>query len=270
VRHVVGGLRLLAAAVGLVALVGNFVYVLGFSTFTSFNYFSYFTQQSNMSNVVVLVGSGVAALRGRSESPLFVSVHALVTTYVIVSGIVYGIIVAESLANGYAIGVPWSSQVLHFWIPSYVLVDWVLAPGRSRISWKVLGVVLVYPVVWGVATIVRGADVGWYPYFFLDPAQVSWPGEFLMYNAIALGTIVGVLTGLIALSHLRPRGPLASTAPPPGRAGQPGRGDQVGRARQPGRGDQAGRAGQGAGVASGESVSAGAVPSGTGSSSRSR
>ena len=214
-RHVVGVLRLVAAAVGLVALVANFVYVLGFSTFTSENYFSYFTQQSNMANVVVLVGSGLAALRGRAESPLFVSVHALVTTYVVVSGIVYGIIVAESLTNGYAIGVPWSSQVLHFWIPSYVLVDWVLAPGRTRISWRVLGVVLGYPVVWGVATIVRGADVGWYPYFFLDPAQVSWPTEFVLYNALALATIVGVLAGLIGLSHLRPRGPMADVAAPP-------------------------------------------------------
>jgi hypothetical protein len=118
-----------------------------------------------------------------------------------------------------------------------------------------------------VATIVRGADVGWYPYFFLDPAQVSWPGEFLMYNAIALGTIVGVLTGLIALSHLRPRGPLAGTAPPPGHADQPG-GGPASRAADP-----TGAAGaQEAGVSSGVVVSPGSVPapSPAGSSSRSR
>ena len=219
-RRFVGLLRLLVAAAALTALVGNFVYVLGFSTFTSVNYFSYFTQQSNTANAVVLVASGVTALRGRSESRLFAAVHALVTTYVIVSGVVYAIIVAESVSNGYPIGVPWSSQVLHFWIPTFVVVDWIAAPGRTRVSWKVLSVVLVYPIVWGVATIVRGAEVGWYPYFFLDPAQVLWPGEYLTYNALALGTIVGVLVGLIALSHLRPRGDVGADGAPPRFGGQ--------------------------------------------------
>ena len=203
-RTVVGVLRLVVAALGAAALASYFVYVLGFSTFSTLNYFAYFTQQSNIANVVVLAVSGVLALRGRPEGRAFAAVHALVTTYVVVSGIVYGVILVESLSNDFAIGVPWSTQVLHFWIPGFLVVDWVLAPGRTRVSWSILSVVLVFPVVWGVATIVRGADVGWYPYFFLDPAQVRWPDEFVMYNAIALGVIVGVMSGLIALSHLRP------------------------------------------------------------------
>jgi len=204
VRRSVGVLRLLAAGVGVVALVGDFVYVLGFSTFSSINYFSYFTQQSNMANVLVLAIAGVLLLRGRVEPGWFAGVHALVSTYVIVSGIVFGIIVAESASHDYRIEVPWSSQLLHFWLPTFVLVDWVLGPDRPRVRWRVVSIVLVFPLIWGVFTIVRGAEVGWYPYFFLDPAQVSWPGEFVLYNGIALGTIVGVLVGLIALSHVRP------------------------------------------------------------------
>jgi len=204
VRTVVGVLRLVVAAVGTAALVSYFFYTLGFSTFSTVNYFAYFTQQSNMANVLVLAVSGALSLRGRPEGRAFAAVHALVTTYVVVSGIVYGIILIESLSNDFAIGVPWSTQVLHFWIPGFLVVDWVLAPGRTRVSWAMLSVVLVFPVVWGIATIVRGADVGWYPYFFLDPAQVRWPDEFVMYNAIALGVIVGVMSALIALSHLRP------------------------------------------------------------------
>lgn len=203
-RRIVGVLRLLAAAVGVVALVADFVYVLGFSTFSSINYFSYFTQQSNMANVVVLAVSGVLMLRRRAEPGWFAGIHALVSTYVIVSGIVFGIIVAESASHNYRIEVPWSSQLLHFYLPVFVLVDWVLGPDRTRVRWRVTSIVLAFPLLWGVFTIVRGAEVGWYPYFFLDPAQVTWPGEFVLYNGIALGTIVGVLVGLIALSHLRP------------------------------------------------------------------
>lgn len=203
-RRTVGLLRLLVAVAGLVALVANFFYTLGFSTFSSANYFAYFTQQSNTANVVVLAVSGVTALRGLPEPRWFAGVHALVSTYVIVSGIVYGVIVAESASHAYTMEVPWSSQVLHWWIPTFVLVDWVLAPGRTRVGWWVLGVVPGYPIVWGIATIVRGAEVGWYPYFFLDPAQVAWPTEYLAYNALALGVILGVVSALVALSRLRP------------------------------------------------------------------
>ncbi|NRD25166.1 Pr6Pr family membrane protein [Frigoribacterium sp. VKM Ac-2836] len=235
-RRFVGVLRLLAAAVGVVALVADFVYVLGFSTFSSINYFSYFTQQSNMANVVVLAVAGVLVLRGRAEPGWFAGVHALVSTYVIVSGIVFGIIVAESAGHNYRIEVPWSSQLLHFVIPTFVLVDWVFGPDRPRVRWRVVSIVLVFPLVWGVFTIVRGADVGWYPYFFLDPAQVTWPGEFLLYNGIALGTIVGVLVALVALSHVRPHararpggGPASPTrAAPPSVGGPGGAGHDVG------------------------------------------
>ncbi|WP_423919369.1 Pr6Pr family membrane protein [Frigoribacterium sp. 2-23] len=214
-RRAVGILRLVAAATGLVALISYFVYVQGFSTFSTANYFAYFTQQSNMANVVVMAVSGVFFLRGRRDPPWFAVLHALVTTYVIVSGIIYGIIVAQSAGHNYTIGVPWSSQVLHFYLSTFVLIDWVLAPGRTRIRWRVLPLVVPFPVVWGIATIVRGADVGWYPYFFLDPAQVMWPGEFAFYNGIAVGTIIGVMAALIGLSHLRPRRDVFTGAVPP-------------------------------------------------------
>lgn len=214
-RRLVGVLRLVAAAAGLSALVSYFVYVLGFSTFSTVNYFSYFTQQSNIANVVVLTVSGVLMLRGVPEPRWFASLHALVTTYVIVSGLVYGIIVAESASHDYTIGVPWSSQVLHFYLSTFVLIDWVLAPGRTRVRWRLVLAALPFPIAWGVFTIWRGARVGWYPYFFLDPAQVRFPDEFALYNGIALGTIVGVTVALVGLSHLRPRDrPAVSGAPP--------------------------------------------------------
>jgi len=215
VRRLVGVLRLLAAAAGSSALVSYFVYVLGFSTFSTVNYFSYFTQQSNIANVVVLTASGILMLRGVPEPRWFASLHALVTTYVIVSGLVYGVIVIESASHNYTIGVPWSSQVLHFYLSTFVLVDWIFAPGRTRVRWSLVLAALPFPVVWGLFTIWRGARVGWYPYFFLDPAQVRWPDEFVLYNGIAIGTIIGVTVALVGLSHLRPRHRPAVTGAPP-------------------------------------------------------
>lgn len=198
-----GTLRLIAAIVAIIALVANFRDVLGFSAFATINYFSYFTQQSTMANVVVLTVSGALTIRGRGDPRWFAAVHAVVTTYVMVSGIVFAVIVTESARHHYSLAFPPSSQVLHFWLSGYVLLDWVFAPGRTPVRWRVLWLVLIYPLVWGWYTLARGREVGWYPYFFLDPAQVS-PSQFHLYNGIVLGIIVGVLAGLVALSHLRP------------------------------------------------------------------
>ncbi|MDO9399010.1 MAG: Pr6Pr family membrane protein, partial [Herbiconiux sp.] len=177
--------RLLLAALGAVALVFDFDYVLGFSTFSTINYFSYFTFQSNRLNVVALGVSGVLLLQNHRVGPFLLGLRALITTYVVVSGIVFGLIVWQSAGHNYRIEVPWSSQVLHFVIPTLVLADWIIGVGRVRLPWRLSAIALAFPVVWGVFTLIRGAEVGWYPYFFLDPDQVT-PFEFVLYTGIAL------------------------------------------------------------------------------------
>ncbi|GAA4681632.1 Pr6Pr family membrane protein [Frondihabitans cladoniiphilus] len=202
-HRIAGLVRLLAAVVGVVALFANFEYVQGFSDFATVNYFSYFTQQSNMVNVGVLLASGLLALVGRRDPPWFAALHALVTTYVVVSGVVFAVIVTQSASHHYSLAFPRSSQVLHFWLAGYVLVDWIVAPGRTPVRWRTLWLVLIYPLVWGWFTLQRGREVRWYPYFFLDPAQVD-DTQFVLYNAIVLAIIVGVLCALVGLSRLRP------------------------------------------------------------------
>jgi hypothetical protein len=204
VRRAFGLLRLAVAALGAIALIFDFDYVLGFSTFSTVNYFSYFTFQSNLANVVVLGASGTLLLMGRRVGRFLVSLRAVVTTYVIVSGIVFGLIVSQAGSHHYRIDVPWSSQVLHFWIPAYVLIDWFVGVGRVRIRWRTAVIALAFPVVWGVFTLIRGSIVRWYPYFFLDPDQVSGPAEFALYCGIAIGLFASIQAGLVALSRLRP------------------------------------------------------------------
>ena len=201
-RRAFGVSRLLVALLGSVALIFDFDYVLGFSTFSTTNYFSYFTFQSNLANVVMLGSSGVLLLRGHVVGRMLVSVRALITTYVIVSGIVFGTIVSQAGSHQYRIEVPWSSVVLHFVIPAYLVADWLIGVGRTRLRWRTVAIVLVFPVIWGIFTLIRGAEVGWYPYFFLDPSQVT-PLEFVMYCGIAIALFAGVMAGAVATSRLR-------------------------------------------------------------------
>ncbi|SDZ11273.1 Pr6Pr family membrane protein [Herbiconiux ginsengi] len=211
-RRAFGLVRLAVGVLGAIALIFDFDYVLGFSTFSTINYFSYFTFQSNLVNVVVLGASGALLLVGHRMGPFLASVRAIVTTYVVVSGIVFGLIVSQAGSHHYRIDVPWSSQILHFWIPAFVVLDWFIGVGRVRIPWRTAAIVLVFPVVWGVFTLIRGSIVRWYPYFFLDPDQVSGPGEFALYCGIAIGLFAGIQAGLVAISRLHPLLPLSERA----------------------------------------------------------
>lgn len=202
-RTAFGVARAVVAIVGVVALVGDFQYILGFSRFSTVNYFTYFTNQSNAAGVVVLAIGAWLSFRRPTDPGWLMTARMLTATFTIISGIVFGLIVSQAGDYNYRIVVPWSSQLLHFWIPSYVIIDWIFAPGRSRIPWRRLWLVLIYPLVWGGFTMIRGSIVGWYPYFFLDPGQVSGPLEFAAYSGAILLVIVGLAAGLVALTRRR-------------------------------------------------------------------
>jgi hypothetical protein len=190
----IGSLRLAVAVLGVVALAGRFAYGLDFVTFSVGNYFGYLTHQSNIAAVVMFAAGGIGMLRGIREPEWVSAGRMLITSYLTVAGIVFGLLAAQAAEREYRLDVPWSDQLLHFWIPGLALADWLLAPGRHRVSWRFSALVLGYPLVWGMVTMVRGSIVGWYPYFFLDPGQLSNIGEFAGYSAAALALFSGIAT----------------------------------------------------------------------------
>ncbi|AMB59630.1 Pr6Pr family membrane protein [Microterricola viridarii] len=204
-RIALGGYRLALAGLELLALFGNFNYVLGFSSFATNNFFSYFTIQSAMIAVVVLITGGITALL-RPRDPHWLSIMRTVTMcYLLVSGIVFAVIVAQASSHAYRIEVPWSDTLLHFVVPVLALLGWfvdaVISPRSDPMPWSTLGWVLPFPTLWLVFTLVRGADVGWYPYFFLDPAQVGGPLGIAFYCLLVLGIFLGVSALLVAVSR---------------------------------------------------------------------
>ncbi|MCU1438007.1 MAG: hypothetical protein JWP66_1094 [Naasia sp.] len=204
VRTAIGFTRLAFAAIGLGALVARFLYGFGFRSFAWVDFFGYLTVQSNLAAVVVWACSGVALLRGRPETAALSTARAVVTCYLLVAGIVFALLATGAPAQGYRLEVPPSDQVLHFFLPTFALIDWLVTPGRRTVRWRVVPLVLAYPVAWGLATIVRGRIVGWYPYFFLDPAQAGYPWSFLAYSVGALALFAGVGAGLVAASRTPP------------------------------------------------------------------
>jgi hypothetical protein len=203
-RRVLGVFRLLVAALEVIALIGNFEYVLGFRFFATTNFFSYFTVQSAFLAVITLAVAGIFALATPRDPAWLGTVRTMVTVYLLVSGIVFGLIVAQASTRDYRVDVPWSDTLLHFVVPALAVVAWTtdsIIAVNPRVPWSTVGWVLVYPTIWLAYTLARGADVGWYPYFFLDEAQVGGALGVGLYCALVLVIFVTLTAALVALNR---------------------------------------------------------------------
>ncbi|WOF23353.1 Pr6Pr family membrane protein [Microbacterium betulae] len=203
-RTAFGCSRLLAAALCLVALAHRLLWGLGSQTIAGENFLAYLTIQSNIAFAGLAVVAGAIALRRREDPGWLTTARAIVLSWTITAGLAFALIVWQAGVRGIRIDVPWSDVVLHFVLPAWTVAAWVFGPGRGAASWRVVPIVVLYPLVWGGVTMWRGRFVGWYPYYFLDLRQVSGFGEFSLTCAIALTIFAVVASGLVLLSRAHP------------------------------------------------------------------
>jgi hypothetical protein len=152
--------RLLRAAVALLAataLTVNLIHASDGPSFRLIDYFSYFTNISNIFAVVVLA---VGALRNPA-SRRWEFVRGAATFCTTVTGVIFALFMSDV-----SVGVtdPWINNVIHRVVPIFMLLDWWLtarAPvdPRQALRW------LAIPIVYLAYTLIRGPLAGdWYPY----------------------------------------------------------------------------------------------------------
>jgi hypothetical protein len=203
--------RIGVVAVVLLAVVSTFLDTASRATINPFNFFGFFTMQSNIMAAVILLLAAVLQLRAAPGPEWLVPVRAATTTYMFVVGVVYNLLLA-GLAGG--VELAWANWVLHVAFPIYAVLDWLCTTDRRPLSYRVIRLILVYPLVWAVVVLIRGATDGWVPYPFLDPAT-GYASVLLYVVAIALTfTAFGALVILVSRS-LPPLGSLLD-----GRAGR--------------------------------------------------
>jgi hypothetical protein len=214
-------LRLTMAALILAAVVTEFRNAMrtvpadGSSTATIVtNFFSYFTIESNLFAFAALVAGGVWALTRKSQEPMWIAtLFAAATTFMTITGIVYNL-----LLRGIALATtPWANEVLHLIGPVFLVVDLLFAPPRRRLPWRTVGVVIAFPILWVVYTLLRGENVvapltgdgWWYPYPFLDPHAQDGYLVVALYVAGIAATFTLVASGVVSVGRRRDVAPLA-------------------------------------------------------------
>ncbi len=139
---------------------------------------------------------GIWMLRARRNDAVepvwLATLFACASTYIIVTGIVYNLLLRSIPIAG--ISDVWTNETLHVVIPLVLLADAFLAPRRRFLPWRTIGMVVMFPILWAVYTMFRAnlvtgpatGDPWWYPYPFLDPHLVAIA---LVITAVAAGVL---------------------------------------------------------------------------------
>ncbi|MFG1301517.1 Pr6Pr family membrane protein [Xanthobacter sp. V3C-3] len=152
-------------------------------------FLGYFTVLTNLLVAVVATACAV-----RPEGRLAAGPARLTT---VVSIVLVGIIYAALLRHVWN-PAGWqlvADRMLHQATPLLFLGTWVLA-GHGGLGLKDAGWALAPPLGYLAYALARGADDGWYAYWFLDPAKLG-DGRFVL-NTVLLAAVFGA-TALVFL-----------------------------------------------------------------------
>lgn len=183
-----------------------------------FNVLSYFTIQSNIFVCFYLLVSAFAVFGNKKAQKIAFSplLGAMVTTYIIVTGVVY----CGGIPLGFTPPFTWDNpthwmasfiQIYHHMIiPPLMLLLWFFPAINERVSYKKAWLFGIYPLVYSIFCLVRGAVFSptFYPYPFYEPS-FFWEMLFadkainlpLAYLLILAALIAGLLI-FIALGAL--------------------------------------------------------------------
>jgi hypothetical protein len=198
VRTLANALRLIALIATVAAIVGQLIPSTKDPSFSVFNFFGYFTIQSNIIIAAAWAVTLVLAARGRRTTKGEAAFRGAATVYIATTGIVY-----NTLLTGAAVSntVAWSNSLLHQIIPLYAVLDWLLFSDRARLPMRQVWWFLIYPAVWLIVVLIRGATDGWVPYPFLNPSLGY--GIVTLY-CLGVALFIGLMGVLVVgMSRLR-------------------------------------------------------------------
>ena len=176
--------------------------------------FSFFTVLSNLLSGIV--SAQLAARPGR-DGPVWRVVRLAALIGISVTGIVYSTVLAQiHQPNGTSETLV--NVLVHYVVPIMMVIGWLAVGPRPRIDLGTVLWSLLFPALWMVYTVVRGAVWKWYPYPFVDVTTHGYVR--VVVNALGVVVVLGVVAALFAVGdRLLP--------PAPAQAGRNRKADHV-------------------------------------------
>lgn len=156
---------------------------------------SYFTIQSN---ILVAVAAVPLVADPHYDGGLWRVLRLASVVGITVTGVVHLLLLRPilDLSGGPLL----ADTLLHVVVPVLAVVSWLWAGPRRRAGDRDAGLLLLWPVLWLVATLSLAPVVDWYPYPFLNPAQQGWGAVAVVCAGVTVLVLVLAL-GLVRLDR---------------------------------------------------------------------
>ena len=156
------------------------------------NFFSFFTI---LSNSLIAVSLTFNLILSKTKMGLFfsgISVQTAIALYIIVVGLVYNLVL-----RGIVVQTGWHlivNNILHVLNPILYILYWTFFSPKDKLNWKNGIYWTIFPVIYLVYSLIRGAILNWYPYPFLNAGNIGYEKVFINITAmIVLFFIAGLL-----------------------------------------------------------------------------
>jgi hypothetical protein len=168
-------------------------------------YFAYFTIHTSMIAAVVLTVTAIRTLQAKPDTKTLTLARLSVSTYAIVVSVVYNALLRgtppATADMGYSYPVP-PDEILHVWGPIFIVLDFALTSTSTKLKFKQIFWVLLFPLAWLIFTILRGLATNWWAYWFLNPNLDAGVGGVITFVLIIVGFMLFSATSSLALNRL--------------------------------------------------------------------
>jgi len=191
-RHLLFGL--FTAAITWLALIVQWC----ITSFGFIDFISFFTIECNL---LVALCLGFSLLFPQTAPGIFFSkttVQTAIALYIFIVALVYNTV----LRGLYSFtGMQWVvDNLLHAVVPVLFILYWYLFTSRIFLQWKECLYWLIFPLLYTLYSMIRGAFVHWYPYPFLNAEKLGYPKVFVNMLAVLAAFLISRLI-LIAINR---------------------------------------------------------------------
>jgi hypothetical protein len=136
------------------------------------NHFGQFTVLSNVFVAVVMI----VEVARRNNPPRFEpEFRGSAVVALVAAGLLHAMLLGGlPAASGQVV-----NRLLHIVVPALAVLEWLLVASRRSPRWWATFAGILFPSLFFVYTLIRGAMVGWYPYDFVDPSLPGGLGRVL-------------------------------------------------------------------------------------------
>lgn len=159
---------------------------------TIIRFFSFFTILTNILTALCFTYMLLKPVSGLGNFFTRAATLTAITVYITVVGLIYNVVL-RFLWSPKGLQFP-VDELLHSVIPVLFILYWLLFVPKQALKWKEIFRWMIYPALYCIFILIRGAIAGFYPYPFIDVNQLGYTK--VVYNTGAMVLVFLVISSL--------------------------------------------------------------------------